>query len=89
VLDAEKRARVCGEPATTTRTVYGEKLDACAACAASIDAQGDEPKARRLAPEPQPFDMAAHDAEVRRRWDVEQAKLPPHKRRTLGTGGGG
>jgi hypothetical protein len=27
--------------------------------------------------------MEAHNAEVRTRWDAEQAKLPPHQRRTL------
>jgi hypothetical protein len=32
---------------------------------------------------PAPFSQASHDAEVRARWDAEQAKLPPHERRTL------
>jgi hypothetical protein len=52
VLDTEGRARICGAPATTTRTVRGVEFTACDACAASVDAQGDEPMARRLTPEP-------------------------------------
>jgi hypothetical protein len=50
VLDTEGRARICGAPATTTRTVRGVDFTVCALCAASVDAQGDDPKARRLAP---------------------------------------
>lgn len=52
VIDVENRARGCGAPATTTRTTYGVELDACDACAANVDAQGVEPKARREAPPP-------------------------------------
>jgi hypothetical protein len=54
VLDTEGRARICGAPATTTRTVRGVDFTVCDACAASVDAQGDEPMARRLAPAAEP-----------------------------------
>src|SRR5215468_5367198 len=81
VIDADLRARVCGKPATSTRAVDGVDLDVCDRCATCIDAQGRDPKARRG--EPPPFDMVAHEADVRRRWDAEQAKLPPEQRRTL------
>lgn len=46
VLDAQNRARICGAPATTTRTVEGFSFNACALCAASLDATG---KGRTLA----------------------------------------
>jgi hypothetical protein len=52
VLDALKRARICGDPATTTRMIGGFELALCALCAAAEDAPGDGPKARRLAPAP-------------------------------------
>jgi hypothetical protein len=51
VLDTEGRARICGAPATTTRTVREVDFTACDACAANVDAQGpNDVTARRLAP---------------------------------------
>ncbi len=40
VLDAKRRASICGKPATTERTVEGIALPFCAACAAALDAKG-------------------------------------------------
>ncbi len=40
VLDEQKRASLCGKPATTERTVEGFALPFCATCAAAFDAKG-------------------------------------------------
>jgi ribosome-binding protein aMBF1 (putative translation factor) len=40
VLDAKKRASLCGKPATTERTVEGVALPFCDDCAAAFDAKG-------------------------------------------------
>ena len=40
VLDAKRRASICGKPATTERTVEGVTLPFCAPCAAALDAKG-------------------------------------------------
>lgn len=71
---------ICGVPATTTREIEGVDFAACASCAAAVDARqaSAEPFARVASPE----EMARHDADVRARWDAEQAKLPPAQRRT-------
>ena len=82
VLDAKRRARVCGAPATTTREITGNTIAACESCATALDtkiASGALPKAHDLST---PEGQARHDADVRARWDAEQAKLPPAKRRT-------
>ena len=55
VLDAQKRAKVCGAPATTTRIVSGfdapgVELDLCDRCAATFDAKA--PKVKAPAPTP-------------------------------------
>jgi hypothetical protein len=42
VLDRQKRARLCGEWATTTRTVEGAELHFCAEHAAAVDARRAE-----------------------------------------------
>ncbi len=43
VLDAKRRATLCGKPATTERTVEGVVLTFCAACAATLDSKGKGP----------------------------------------------
>jgi hypothetical protein len=76
VVDAERRAKLCGARATTERTMFG----ACADCAAHHDARlpkGQQPMARELTPPP-----VDDDAALRAKWEQEQQKLPPHKRRT-------
>jgi hypothetical protein len=81
VVDAEKRAMICGAPATTTREIEGIDFAACPGCAAAVDAKqgtGAQPFARVASSE----EMARHDADARARWDAEQAKLPPAQRRT-------
>jgi hypothetical protein len=83
MLDAERRRTLCGAPAVAEREVPFDFSDAkvrttfCAKHAAAVDANGGEMKIDRSAAD------AAHDAEVRARWDAEQAKLPSHERRTL------
>jgi hypothetical protein len=54
VLDTEGRARICGAPATTTRTVRGVDFTACDECAANVDKHGPNVEARRLAPAAEP-----------------------------------
>ena len=44
VLDAQKRASVCGKPATTMRVVEGMALSFCAGCAATLDAKAKATK---------------------------------------------
>jgi hypothetical protein len=79
VVDAQRRATVCGGKATTERTLYGVAFLSCAECAAHIDAataRGEESKARELVP------LSPEDAALRVKWEQEQQKLPPGKRRT-------
>jgi hypothetical protein len=78
VLDSQRRAKLCGARATTTRKLDGIDFSACADCAAAVDAsaaKGEAYTGRSLAPD----DL---DAKLKAKWDAEQAKLPPHKRRT-------
>ena len=79
VIDAERRAKGCGAPAVTERVLYDVTFPACVDCAAHIDAavaRGEESMARELVP------LSAEDAKLRVKWEQEQAKLPPGKRRT-------
>ena len=57
VID-DRGARMCGALATTTRTVHDVELTLCATCAAVVDTNPSDPKARRLTPEEI---AAAHD----------------------------
>lgn len=43
VVDAQRRASICGKPATTERTVEGVALPFCPACAATLDSKGKGP----------------------------------------------
>jgi hypothetical protein len=79
VIDAQRRAKGCGAPAVTERTIYDVVFDVCAECAAHHDAalaRGEESKARELVP------LSPEDAALRVKWEQEQQKLPPGKRRT-------
>jgi hypothetical protein len=91
IMDAQNHARICGAPATTTRTVRGVKFTTCGTCAAAVDAQGpDDYTARRISPPLPPWPDAPappapapiDDTKARARFEARQAKLPPHKRRT-------
>ncbi len=42
-VDAQRRASICGKPATTERTVEGVALPFCSACAATLDSKGKGP----------------------------------------------
>ncbi|MFT3768512.1 MAG: hypothetical protein QM820_23955 [Minicystis sp.] len=77
VLDAKGRAKLCTTPGATTRTVEGVSLTYCWRHADEIDVKA------KPGPEPTP-PAPADDGEsrIRARWEAEQAKLPPHKRRT-------
>ena len=78
VLDAKKRGTLCLKPAVAEREVptgHGAekvKMTFCAKHVAAIDANGGEVKCDREAAD-----------EALARWDAEQAKLPPHERRTF------
>lgn len=66
VIDAQRRAKVCGGKATTERKLDGIVFDVCADCAAHHDAmvaRGAEPMARDLAV---PLDAEAlkHKADI-------------------------
>ena len=77
-VDAKKRGTLCLTPAIVEREVptgYGAekvKMTFCAKHNAAIDANSGEVKADR---------EAADEAQAR--WHAEQAKLPPHERRTF------
>ena len=51
VVDAERRAKLCGAPAIAERKLEGIAFTACADCAAHYDARlakGEQPMAREL-----------------------------------------
>jgi|HubBroStandDraft_6_1064221.scaffolds.fasta_scaffold236706_3 hypothetical protein len=83
VLDAEKRGTMCLKPAVAEREVptgFGDEkiaLTFCAKHAAAIDANGGEMKCDREAAD------KADDAKAAATRAAKQAKLPPHKRRTV------
>ncbi|MFT3768507.1 MAG: hypothetical protein QM820_23925 [Minicystis sp.] len=77
VLDAQKRAKICGKPATAERTYEGIEWALCAAHAASFDTTGDMMATPEL-----PTVSEETASRIRAKWEAEQAKLPPHKRRT-------
>jgi hypothetical protein len=92
VPDAEKRARICGKPATCERTVDGIPFTMCDACAARYDAAKAAKEKEKERPERLDFgDPAAvrayfkdlrvviEDAE-----SVAEDMLAPIRKRTLG-----
>ena len=81
-LDATRLRLVPADVGNKVATATADKLDALFARVRPLLTEGGvvlDWKPGVATPE----QMARHDAIVRAKWDAEQAKLPPHKRRTL------
>jgi hypothetical protein len=76
-------AKLCGAWAECARVVDGAMLKVCVRHAGDVDAQRN-PRHHHTDPlRPTPEEREEERRMQNARWDAEQAKLPPHKRRTM------